>query len=86
MALVQEYAKTERELKSGRWPTRKEKAEVCNSELPMSSLEALLEHYGFLFLVTNDEIQAPSSDNAFFEVLRASHCTYLCANDLTNSG
>lgn len=55
MALAQEYAETEGEPKSGRWPTRKEEAEVGTSELPMSGLNAFLEQYGVLLLVTNDD-------------------------------
>ncbi len=55
MALAQEYAETEGEPKSGRWPTRKEEAEAGTSELPMSGLDAFLEQYGVLLLVTNDD-------------------------------
>lgn len=55
MALAQEYAETEGESKSGRWPTRKEEAEASTSELPMSGLDAFLEQYGFLLLVTNND-------------------------------
>lgn len=55
MALAQEYAETEGESKSGRWPTRKDKIEAGTSELPMSGLDAFLEQYGFLLSVTNDD-------------------------------
>lgn len=56
MAVAQGCAETEGESKSVRWPTRKEDAEAGTSELPMSGLDAFLELYGFLLLVTNDDV------------------------------